>query len=356
MFDDIIIKSSSGFYSVKFVTDFSEIISEIDLNKNHFLVDSNVAKIYSKFLFRILEDPKTIKIEATEKNKSIENVVSVMTKLINNNIKRDQSIIAIGGGIIQDITCFIASTLFRGVNWEFIPTTLLAQADSCIGSKSSINLGSTKNILGTFLAPRKVYLLNNFLNTLDKKDINSGIGEILKVHAIAGQNHFLKLQNDFNNLVSDSNLLGHYIRDSLIFKKKYIELDEFDKGARNIFNYGHSFGHAIESATNFSIPHGIAVSIGMDMANHISVMRNLIPKKIRNNMHKILKKNYFEYKNIHFSLDDLIKALLKDKKNTHNSINLILPAGEKAELNKIKVLPDKIFISQCSKFIDILRK
>ena len=120
--------------------------------------------------------------------------------------------------------------------------------------------------------------------------------------------------------------------------------------------YGHSFGHAIESATNFSIPHGIAVSIGMDMANHISVMRNLIPKKIRNNMHKILKKNYFEYKNIHFSLDDLIKALLKDKKNTHNSINLILPAGEKAELNKIKVLPDKIFISQCSKFIDILRK
>lgn len=348
------INSHKGQYRVNFQNSLEQCILSITEEDNFFLIDSKVAKLYSNEFSNILKNKKTIIISSNEKNKSIENVIKIIKKLLKINIRRNQVIVAIGGGIIQDITCFISSTLFRGLNWYFIPTTLLAQADSCIGSKSSINLGITKNILGTFNPPSKIIICPVFLNTLNKKDINSGIGEIIKVHIIEGNKHFHNLKKDFHKLLISKNILLQYVKKSLLIKKKYIEVDEFDKGKRNIFNYGHSFGHAIESATNFKIPHGIAITIGMDMANHIAMHREYISKDKYLDFNEILTKNYQNYKKTIFSFDDFYNALKKDKKNSKKSLNLIFPYGKYANIKRISIKPDELFKQQCKNYIKTL--
>jgi hypothetical protein len=139
-------------------------------------------------------------------------------------------------------------------------------ADSCVGSKSSINGGGAKNVLGTFTPPRRIILGAGVLRTLDEKDVRSGVGEMLKVHAIAGPAAFDAIAADYPRLFTDRSVMTAYLRRSLEIKKPIVEADEFDQGRRLVMNYGHSFGHALESATAFAVPHGIAVTIGMDMA------------------------------------------------------------------------------------------
>jgi len=257
---------------------------------------------------------------------------------------------------VQDITCFIASTLLRGLAWRFVPTTLLAQADSCIGSKSSINLGATKNILGTFNPPQTIFIDVGFLETLDEKDIHSGVGEILKVHAIAGIAAFDRLATDFDRLFSDRAVLLKYVRAALCIKQPYIEQDEFDRGIRNNFNYGHSFGHAIESATRYAVPHGIAVTIGMDMANYIAMKRGLLPAEHFHRMHPALSRNYGEYAATPIPEDVMFSALMKDKKNTSTMLRLIFPVGADAAIQRVQVPPDKAFRAQCADFFTELAR
>lgn len=351
MFESMQIQSHTGTYKVDFNTDLLKDISCLLQGTPHFLVDSNIARLYSGPLAKVLADPKTIIIEANEDNKSIERVIPVIERLVENKIRRDHVLVAIGGGVIQDITCFIASTLLRGVEWRFVPTTLLAQADSCIGSKSSINLGPVKNILGTFNPPRQIWICPEFLDTLEIKDVRSGIGEILKVHAIAGKDSFDRLRADFDKLVPDRQVLLAYIRSALKIKQAYIEEDEFDRGIRNIFNYGHSFGHAIESATKFAIPHGVAVAMGMDMANRIAVLRGITPATEYERMHDVLRKNYEAFAGVPIPIDEMLGALMKDKKNTATNLVLIFPVGENAEIQRVAVPPDAEFRSQCEQFL-----
>jgi len=347
----MIIQSRSGPYRVDFLQGLLDEPGPILEGTPHFLVDSNIARLYAEPLAAVLANPNTLVIEATEENKSIERVIPVIERLVANKVRRGHVLVAIGGGIIQDITCFIASTLLRGVEWRFVPTTLLAQADSCIGSKSSINLGPVKNILGTFNPPKQIWVCPGFLETLDVKEIQSGIGEILKVHAIAGQQDFDKLKADFPRLIPDRQVLLNYIRAALLIKQHFIEIDEFDQGIRNIFNYGHSFGHAIESATQFAIPHGVAVAMGMDMANHIAVLRGLLGAQHRDRMHDVLRQNYGNFARVPIPLDEMLGALMKDKKNTATELVLIFPVGEKAEIQRVAVPPDEVFRQQCAQFI-----
>jgi len=355
VFEPMTIQSRSGPYTASFVPDLLRNISPMAQGVPFFLVDANIARLYAEPLAAVLAEPKTIIIEATEENKSIERIIPIIERLVGSKIRRGNELVAIGGGIIQDITCFIASTLLRGVEWRFVPTTLLAQADSCIGSKSSINLGPVKNILGTFNPPSQIWICPAFLDTLALKEVQSGIGEILKVHAIAGQEAFDKLKVDFSRLISDRQVLIAYIRAALLIKQKYIEIDEFDQGIRNIFNYGHSFGHAIESATHFAIPHGVAVSMGMDMANHIAVDRGLLSDQHRDRMHGVLQENYQDFKNIPIPVDLMMGALMKDKKNTATELMLIFPVGDHAEIKRVGVPPDELFRNQCKQFVETLQ-
>lgn len=351
MSEPLIIQSHKGSYSVHFDEALLSNPARLLEGEPHFLIDANVARLYKAELQSVLTHPNTIVIEATETNKSLEKTIPIFERLIFNNIRRDHVLVAIGGGVIQDVTCFIATTLLRGLPWRFIPTTLLAQADSCIGSKSSINLGSTKNILGTFNPPQNIIICTGFLKTLKDTDTRSGIGEIIKVHAIDGVKAFDRLAADFERLFEDQAVLVKYIRSALLIKKRFIEEDEFDRGIRNVFNYGHSFGHAIESATNYVVPHGIAVTIGMDMANHIAVERQLLSKEHYQRMHTTLHKNYDKYARTTISIDEMFSALMKDKKNTTTMLGLIFPTGVDAAIQRAQIPPDSQFRFQCARFL-----
>lgn len=318
----------------------------------HAIVDDRVAELHRERLAPLLAGPSVLRIEATEPNKSLERFPAYFEHLVAKGIRRDHTLLAIGGGIIQDITCFLAATLLRGLRWEFCPTTLLAQADSCIGSKSSINCATAKNILGTFTPPARIYLDVAFQKTLDERDVRSGVGEILKVHAIDGPEAFQSIAADYDNLFADDALMLSYVRRALEIKKRYIETDEFDRGPRNIFNYGHTFGHAIEAATDFGIPHGVAVTIGMDMANQVSAAIADGSGDHYAQCHSTLAANYRGYENHPVPFDAFLAAILKDKKNTGSgTVTMILP-NRVGILEKVTKPADDRFIDVCRTYLE----
>tara|TARA_B110000008_G_C16978790_1_gene567363 strand:- start:5988 stop:7064 length:1077 start_codon:yes stop_codon:yes gene_type:complete len=326
--ETITIHSHKGKYSVNFLnSSFDEFNSHFNPS-NLYIVDQKVATLYSKKLSNILSSKRVLVIEATEENKSLDKFTQYIDFLIKAKVRRGENLVAIGGGIIQDITCFLASTLMRGLPWIFYPTTLLAQSDSCIGSKSSINSGDLKNILGTFNPPNKVLIDINFLSSLDEKDILSGVGEMLKVHAINSPNSFDKISSNYQKIKNDKDMLESFIYQSLLMKKTLIEIDEFDTGPRNVMNYGHSFGHAIESATNYKIPHGIAVTMGMDIANYVASELGVSKRKHFKRMHAVLFENSSLYHHVKIDIDLLMSALAKDKKNSSTKLKLILPDAD----------------------------
>lgn len=352
MFDNLKIQSHKGLYGVNFVGSIFDVCDQLNQNKYHFIVDENIVRLYGNKFTNILKQGRAIVIEANEGNKSLDAISSVVSKLVENKVRRGDVLVAIGGGVIQDITCFLASTLLRGIDWKFVPTTLLSQADSCIGSKSSINVGGVKNILGTFNPPSEIYISQDFLKTLSPEELNSGIGEIIKVHAIDGKDSFDRLAKDYLSIFNSENVLLSYIKASLLIKKRFIEQDEFDKGIRQIFNYGHSFGHAIEAASQYKISHGIAVTMGMEIANHISMQRGSLPESEYYRMHGLIHQNYKNFINPTVLIDGLYSNLLKDKKNTDKKLVVVLPIGDEAQIQCVEVSQGNEFYMQCSRALN----
>ena len=321
----ITIQSHKGEYIASFIYGGMDQLNNNPVENAVYIIDKNISQLYASRLNNILSCQRVIEIEATEVNKSLDKIPSYVNELVLLNIRRGQPLVAIGGGIIQDITCFLATTVMRGLPWIFYPTTLLAQADSCIGSKSSINSGEVKNILGTFTPPERVVIDVDFLQTLEQREIFSGIGEMLKVHAINDPESFNLISTAYEKILEDQIVMEEFIHNSLSMKKKLIEIDEFDQGPRNVMNYGHSFGHAIESATSYGIPHGIAVTIGMDIANFVAAELGVSNVSHFERMHDVFEKNCNTYRHVSISVEALLKAISKDKKNSATQLRLILP-------------------------------
>lgn len=355
MSNQLVIQSHRGPYTVHFDKNAIAKLNKKVPDDSHFIIDERVAQLYAAKLPNVLMSPSLLRLPATEESKSLDRFPAYFEHLVEHGVRRDHTLIAIGGGIIQDINCFIAATLMRGVSWKLYPTTLLSQADSCIGSKSSINTAGAKNILGTFTPPDEVYISTQFLETLAEEDIRSGVGEILKVHAIAGPDHFDRLATDYSRLFNDPAIMGHYIRRALEIKQPFVEEDEFDRGPRNIFNYGHSFGHAIEAATNFTIPHGLAVTMGMDMANFLAYRVEYGSEETFARMHPTLRSNYRGYETLAVPVEPFLTALAKDKKNTGmGSVTVILP-DRNARLHKVTQANDSQFVTACGEYFDNIR-
>ncbi len=347
----ISIMSESGPYQVSFGD--SQISALVDGLQApvHVLIDDKVQDLHKDFLKSVTKAGCCVSIRAEERSKSLETLPTIVEELARQGIRRNHILIAIGGGIIQDITAFLASCLLRGLDWVFIPTTLLAQADSCIGSKSSINCGSVKNLLGTFRPPRKIAIAPRFLSTLSNIELMSGLGEIIKVCAIDGPDTFSEFKTKYPEVLRDHELLQEFIFRALSIKKQFIELDEFDRGIRNIFNYGHSFGHAIEAATEFRIPHGIAVSIGMDMANFVAMEKKLCPPAFFEDMHSTLRQNYEPFLGETIDFKRFNEAISKDKKNEgKGQLTLILP-DTGGNISKMKIANDHEFVKTCKSFL-----
>ena len=306
------------------------------------IVDDALDQWHRETLAEYFAPTRIYRVAAAEEEKSFDRIEPVLKWLLESGFRRDCTLIAIGGGVVQDIAGFVASILFRGARWKLLPSTLLAQCDSCIGSKSSINIAHYKNQLGTFFPPRQVVVVPQFLRTLPRAAIFSGLGEIIKLHLVAGQNEFAALQQKlaacrFEASTPDEKtpdeetlaLLQQMSWDSLLIKQRFIESDEFDTGVRNLLNYGHTFGHAYESATNYATPHGIAVTLGLASATRFSARLGWIENSEANALIQWLRPYFEPYQKEIASLDPetIIAAMKRDKKNTGQEISCILTRG-----------------------------
>lgn len=323
------VQSNLGDYVVEYENDrdpFKKISTLLNENKNNLLFcDKKVYQLYGKKLK--VEKNRVFKGPANENFKTIDGVVEVLDFVQKNNFSKKETLIVAGGGIIQDVAAFVGATYKRGISWYFFPTTLLAMCDSCIGAKSSINYKGVKNQLGLFSSPTKIIINQNFIKTLDKSDLSNGLGEIFKLCIIAGKN-FLDQYNKCveKGVIKNFKDYENLVWSALSIKKCVIEKDEFDRNYRKSLNYGHTFGHALEILSDYQIPHGQAIAVGMLIVNEMSTRRGMLAPK--NNL--ALKKNILELcseKTLRIMKTistKNIKALLqKDKKTLSNTLNLV---------------------------------
>lgn len=292
-----------------------------------YVIDSNVWHIYGDTYFKDLPRADLIVFPVSEERKCLKSVEDLYEKFTERSAKKNMTLVSIGGGIVQDVTGFTASTLYRGINWVFVPTTLLAQADSCIGSKTSLNFKGFKNLAGTFYPPSQILIHTPFLKSLEKADYLSGLGEVAKLHVMGGEAMTSQIIEQLPLLLQrKQDVLENAIINSLQVKQNYMEGDEFDAGKRNLLNFGHCFGHALESMSNYSVPHGSAVVLGMIFANIVSKNRGLLSVntcKLLNT--KLLGKLVINPVDLeHMGYGGILKAMRQDKKRVGEGLVIVL--------------------------------
>ncbi len=319
-------------YTVDFVDEILHqrgwLLAQRPNTRYFFFVDAAIAQHYHDELTGFMAEDFHLDIEALETNKEYAALAVYYRILVEAGFQRRDTLVAIGGGVIQDIVGFIASTLYRGVPWLFIPTTLLAQADSCIGSKTSINLGETKNLIGSFYPPNAIAIDVEWCRTLSDAYFNSGLGEIIKYHLMVDDIAYSRIKTYLNTKdLRAREGLDPIMRSSLEIKRTFIEGDEFDTGRRNLLNYGHCLGHALESASDFGVSHGEAVTIGMGFANLLSRRRGLLPGEVYEDMEGLLRPHYPRFNLSAIPVERLLLYLGRDKKRVGTALTMILCRG-----------------------------
>lgn len=334
----MIIKSSTKDYQVHMEEDFSFFESLLQADNALFVVDKKLLGLYEKELFGRIPEDKLYVIEALEENKTIETALSVCERMTEIPGKRNARLVSFGGGIVQDITGFAANILYRGIHWSFVPTTLLAACDSCIGGKTSLNYKSFKNLLGTFYPPEEIYICPRFFFTLSQRDFESGLGEVVKFNIMSGEVGLERIEIQMEGLLARKpEVVEEFLRTSLAFKKDFIEEDEFDRGVRIHLNFAHTFGHAFETMSRYEVPHGTAVAMGMIMADRVSLHRGVMEEDICRRAERLLKKIiHVDLEGIDWNLDEVIKAIRKDKKQIDDALTCVLLE----EGMKLKVVHD----------------
>ena len=338
------IESSTGPYGVTIATGLlaTPPLREI-LSKSSIVADA---------FFKPREIPgQPIWIEATEYEKSLDRAPALIEQLRKAGANRTTLLTALGGGILQDISAFVASVYMRGLKWVYIPTTVLAMVDSCIGGKSSINVGPYKNLVGTFHPPEHIYIDPSLAETLPRDQFASGLIEAAKICFTRGPESFAEYLAASPSISMSTPALEQVIRASLSAKKHFIEVDEFDKKERLLLNFGHTFGHALEGASDYGIPHGIGVGLGIlcslafqrqrgiafDAAPRVSQLEQHLDTMIRTlpNLAAILAG---------IQISEVLERFASDKKHSTAQFAIIVvnPQGQ-VEMNKLDRTPELDF-------------
>lgn len=327
------LNTSSGKTEIFCGTGCLEKLPQILKQKKHIhsfiIIDKNVSKYYSQKIQKVFRaiNSKVFYYYLTpgENSKSLSTLRKIYNFLKQNNCTKDSTIFAVGGGVTGDIAGFAASNYMRGIKLIHIPTTLLSMVDSSIGGKTAINLDDIKNLIGSIYQPKYVFIDPAFLGTLPKRQILSGIGEILKYSLLINNNFCQSLKNKLPYLLK-GRLNG--IEDVILFCTRYkasvVQIDENDSGTRKILNLGHTFGHAIESALEFKISHGECVMFGLKCMLCLSKLSGTLNEKKFNSYMNIF--TFIKTDSRIFQLDenDIIKRMYFDKKNKHSSPMFIL--------------------------------
>ena len=310
---------------------FSKTIFNKDIRKNNkvlIITDSGVPKKHIRKIKDIItcKKIKVLTINQGEKSKSLASYQKIMNTLFTMNFDRSDSLIALGGGVVGDITGFCAATYLRGINYIQVPTTLLAQVDSSVGGKTAINVPQGKNLIGSFYNPKFVLISTDFLKTLSQEQYESGLGEVIK-YAFIGNKKLKKIIEDNSKKITERNekILKTIIEESIKTKSKIVTKDEKENGIRAILNFGHTFGHAIEAHHGYKkITHGAAITMGMVIAAKVSLFEGHIKDQQLENIISVIKSLGLKADHKKYKYSDLRKYMKIDKKVSNGQLNLIL--------------------------------
>lgn len=311
-------------------SDFTEIhhfLEEKTFSQLFILVDENTHKhCLPIFLTNLKTDIpfEIIEIEAGETMKNISTATMLWEILSEFKADRHSLLINLGGGMITDLGGFVASTYKRGIDFIHLPTSLLSMCDASIGGKTGVDLGPLKNMVGTFSFPKKIFVYPPFLKTLPLLELRSGFAEMLKHGLITNKNHYTELIE--LKKITHENIIP-FIEKSMDIKNKIVEEDFREQNVRKTLNFGHTFGHAVESLfleKEQPISHGEAVAIGMMMEIHLSFLENLISKNESYQIISEIQAFFTAYSIQEFSDEEILEKIQHDKKNSHSKINFTL--------------------------------
>ena len=306
-----------------------EDLKEKKYSKYAIVTDSNLI-IYGKKLQQLLQKNNLhchlISFKAGEQNKTRKTKEEIEDKLISLNFQRDSCIIALGGGVVGDIAGFVAATYMRGIPYIHVPTSLLAMADSSIGGKVGVDTKEGKNMIGDFHQPKKVYIDIDYLKSLPDEEFANGMAEIIKHAIIKDRNFFHFLEKSISKIMrKDADILKQMIKTSCEIKASIVEKDEKEKGIRKLLNYGHTIGHAIESASSYRIKHGFCVAIGMSYAAKLSAKYGFLDEGSVIRQNNLLEMIGLPHRIKHHDLKPkkIADAIVYDKKIINNKINFV---------------------------------
>lgn len=345
------IKSYPIYIEKDSVRDLAKKLNEQSIGRKRLIVISHkVYKLY-KSDFNFPQNELFI-LKDGESQKNIKNYLKIVEKAVSIGLSRKDLIIAIGGGVVGDLAGFVAATYMRGIELIQVPTTLLSFVDSSVGGKTGLDLPNAKNYVGSFYQPSMVFINLNFILTLDKKQILSGYGEVLKYAFIeasckSDKSHllieFLSIAAD-RILDNNLNLLERLIKICLELKISVVTKDETESGLRKVLNFGHTFGHALETITNFrKFTHGQAVVYGMMFAFDYALETKMINQTYYNLAFDLFNKYGFKPLNHHFDKEKLIDIMKHDKKSNQGKITMILP-DKKGSVTELEIDDEYTFI------------
>ena len=303
------------------------------------LTDSNVGPLYAEKVAEMLiaagAEAFTFPFQAGEENKTLETVGGICSHAVKCGLDRSSLIIALGGGVCGDIAGFAAAIYMRGINFIQIPTTLLAAVDSSVGGKTGADLPEGKNLIGAFWQPKLVLMDPEVFTTLPLKEIRCGLAEVVKYGVIMDAPLFAKLEENTDKLNAvDLEFYTEIIARCCELKAKVVAADEREGGLRAILNYGHTFGHAVELVSNFTLAHGEGVAIGMNMAAELAVQAGLLDRTVAVRQRILLEKIALPC-TLPTGIDpeQIYTGMLKDKKKVGSRLNLIIPL----EIGKVEI-------------------
>lgn len=321
-------------YSIRFEKDFSYLAEEISKlgfvgHKLCVVTDSNVAPLYLEAVKNALKEKfdqvYEFVIPAGEQNKTLDNIKKLYEYLILNRFDRKDCLVALGGGVIGDMTGFAAATYLRGIDFVQVPTTLLSQVDSSIGGKTGVDFDSYKNMVGAFHMPRLVYMNLSVLNTLSDEQFSCGMGEILKHGLIKNREYFTWCMDNADKIQErDYETLLYMIKESCKIKRDVVEKDPTEKGDRALLNFGHTLGHAVEKLKNFEMLHGQCVAVGAVAAMKLSAMRGNVLEEDVANSEKCFEKFGLPVRAEGITAEQILQISKSDKKMEAGKIKFVL--------------------------------
>jgi len=265
-------------------------------------------------------------IAAGEENKNLDTVNEIYRYLVKQKLERNSVLIALGGGVVGDITGFVAATFLRGINFVQVPTTLIAQADSSVGGKVGVDFEGSKNIIGAFYQPRLVYINVNSLKTLPKREVQAGLAEVVKHGIIKDRDFFDYVEYNLNKIFEfKEDVLQFTARANCSIKGSVVEEDEREGGLRAILNFGHTIGHAVESVSGFQLLHGECVSIGMVGAFKMAQHLGMVDAKESDRVIGLLERIGLPTGIKGMDVDKVFAQMYHDKKIKNNKLVFILP-------------------------------